>query len=129
MIDQYHRLAPRARKPKMSFEPRTLQIATVTVAALIAFLVAYEGLLLTNRLRQRRGDPPLSLRSIRFTIRDLLWLTVVFAFAIGWHLERQKWAPLVNDPVVQLQRDKLEADQRVAEEKKARDFAKLPGPP
>jgi hypothetical protein len=117
----------------MPFEPRTVHIATVTVLALVAFLVAYEGWLLANRFRQRRGDPPLRLRSIfgsiRFTIRDLLWLTVVFAFAIGWYLERKKWAPLVNDPVVQLQRNKLEAAQRFAEERKARESAKLPSTP
>ncbi len=110
----------------MPFEPRTVHIATVTVTALIVFLVAYEGLLLVNRFRQKRGEPRLSLRSIRFTIRDVLWLTVVFAFAIGWHLERSKWALLVNDPVVQMQRERLEAEQRVAEER-AKELAKLSG--
>src|SRR3954469_13011419 len=98
----------------MPFEPRTVQLATAAVSALIAFLIAYEGWLLVNRLRTRRGDPPLR---IRFALRDLLWLTVVFALALGWYLERRKWAPLVNDPVVQIQRSKLEADERLKDER------------
>jgi hypothetical protein len=31
---------------------------------------------------------------LRFTIRDLLWLTVVVALAIGWWLDHRKLAPL-----------------------------------
>jgi hypothetical protein len=27
----------------------------------------------------------------RFTIRDLLWLTVVVALAVGWWLEHEFW--------------------------------------
>ena len=29
----------------------------------------------------------------RFTIRDLLWLTVVVAVSIGWYLERRRVTP------------------------------------
>jgi hypothetical protein len=30
---------------------------------------------------------------LRFAIRDLLWLTVVIALAVGWWLDHQRLAP------------------------------------
>ena len=34
---------------------------------------------------------------LRFTIRDLLWLTVVVALGVGWWLDRRKVAQLEAD--------------------------------
>ena len=33
---------------------------------------------------------------LRFTIRDLLWLTLVVALAVGWWLDHRRQAPLAN---------------------------------
>lgn len=61
-----------------------------TVAALVVFLLAYEAWLLTNNSRQRSGEPPLK---IRFSIRDLFWLTLVAALAVGWWIDHEKLKP------------------------------------
>jgi hypothetical protein len=39
---------------------------------------------------------------LRFTIRDLLWLTVVAALAVGWSADRDQLARKVNDLTEQL---------------------------
>jgi hypothetical protein len=47
---------------------------------------------------------------LRFTIRDLLWLTVVVALAVGWSLnrkqliaERERWQERAEHPSVVIQ--------------------------
>jgi hypothetical protein len=39
---------------------------------------------------------PLGMMRLRFTIRDLLWLTLVVALVIAWRLDHQKQVPLAN---------------------------------
>ena len=39
-----------------------------------------------------------------FTIRDLLWLTVVVALAVGWWLEHCSWVKFANDPLIEQSR-------------------------
>ena len=34
---------------------------------------------------------------LRFTIRDLLWLTLVVALALGWWIDGRKVATTIND--------------------------------
>ena len=42
----------------------------------------------------------------RFTIRDLLWLTLVVALAVGWWLDRSRLAgPAAEAPVLKKQLD------------------------
>jgi hypothetical protein len=38
---------------------------------------------------------------IRFTIRDLLWLTLVVGLIVGWWLEHRNWVKFANDPMIE----------------------------
>ena len=46
---------------------------------------------------------------LRFTIRDLLWLTALVALAVGWLVDRSKLASIASD------RNKLEIKLRQVE--------------
>ena len=51
---------------------------------------------------------------LRFTIRDLLWLTALIAMAIGWWLDHDKWSSLARDALDRGTRLAKERDEIVA---------------
>jgi hypothetical protein len=40
---------------------------------------------------------------LRFTIRDLLWLTLVAAMAVGWWVDHRNWAAVRDENESRLQ--------------------------
>jgi hypothetical protein len=51
----------------------------------------------------------------RFTIRDVLWLTVVVAIAIGWSIDRTAVVRKFSRENASLAQDKARSDQHAAE--------------
>ena len=77
--------------------------------------------------------------SFRFTIRDLLWLTVMVALGLGWWLHHRAWAEKYSDTVhdSKIWQARTEAMQvkvdilveRLTEQAATNPFAHAPGVP
>ena len=52
----------------------------------------------------------------RFTIRDVLWLTVVVALGVAWWAERRESKRLTAEEIDQLMRGEFEEEDESAQE-------------